>query len=180
MTLPAVLAEACPTSSANQATPGHAAVHSAASPSCFTLCSLFARLQPCRKQSSCVYRACCYCRFGGQTGWVQSERALRSSQTSRTLLSPSSFGCPPRIRDPLTTCQAAPPSLHRRQKVRDESSRQVETPAPLPVLSLRIPEPNYTILYVCSSCMLLPHDGPKSLFPRLSKLTSSQCRECSS
>lgn len=51
------LAEACQTSPANQATPGHAAVHSAAPPSCFTL---FARLQPPVAVRLVSVRAACY------------------------------------------------------------------------------------------------------------------------
>lgn len=77
------LAEACQTSPANQA-----AVHSTASPSCFTLCTLCAFLQPtvavrlvsihmcCNKQ----YAACSrYIIWRGDQIALDSERALRSS-----------------------------------------------------------------------------------------------------
>jgi hypothetical protein len=85
------LAEACHTSPANQATPGHAAVHSAASPSCFTLCSLFAFLQPPVAVCLVSIHTCCNkqhatCSMyiiwrGDHTGRIgfDSERALRSS-----------------------------------------------------------------------------------------------------
>lgn len=60
------LAEACQISPANQATPGHVAVHSAASPSCFTFASLSATL-PVRLVSN-KEDAAIYCNPEGEKG----------------------------------------------------------------------------------------------------------------
>ncbi|KAL7930268.1 hypothetical protein V8C35DRAFT_313411 [Trichoderma chlorosporum] len=151
MTLLAVWVRLAHKAPSNQAMAQHAAMHSAAWPSCFTLASLFAL-------PATPVRLVSLKRLTREGKVGASERTLCGVATESTLLlrkcSARPFGCPPRIRDHLEAACIARPS-------HDKLPRKIQRiqDAPLPP-----PSPTTSGTY-CTVCF--PHDGPKS-FPRLS------------